>query len=337
MTTATHPLATKFRTMAERLQRDIDAKRGDRRQNTPKQQREAMSAAIDANHLERAQRAMFLLADCHENGGPPPELSGVKSKAEILDYLRTRIDTSGGYYSVRDTGEYSNTTPIGVALQKFLAGEASAQDRARDEERQQREKINAMEARVKFLDIPGFFPTPREIIDLMLDHAQIQPGHMVLEPSAGKGDIADAIAERYNVCDCQLDLQPEEIRLTCIEVNHTLAGICTAKGHDCIRNDFLETSDGGGSPFWDRVVMNPPFERGQDVDHVRHAYAALKPGGRLVAIMSAGTFFRTDRKSQEFRDWMAGLNHESSKLPDDAFKSAFRSTGVSTWLVVIEK
>jgi hypothetical protein len=50
--------------------------------------------------------------------------------------------------------------------------------------------------------------------------------------------------------------------------------------------------------------MNPPFEKGQDIEHVRHAYDQLKPGGRVVAIMSEGPFFRSDKKATEFRDWL---------------------------------
>ena len=45
---------------------------------------------------------------------------------------------------------------------------------------------------------------------------------------------------------------------------------------------------------FDRVVMNPPFCRGRDLDHVRHALRFVAPGGRLVAIMSAGVAFRED-------------------------------------------
>jgi hypothetical protein len=30
--------------------------------------------------------------------------------------------------------------------------------------------------------------------------------------------------------------------------------------------------------------MNPPFGRGADIEHIRHAYRKLKPGGQLVAV-----------------------------------------------------
>ena len=46
--------------------------------------------------------------------------------------------------------------------------------------------------------------------------------------------------------------------------------------------DFLVLNGELGQ--FDRIVMNPPFERGADIEHIRHAYAKLSPGGRLVAI-----------------------------------------------------
>ncbi len=56
----------------------------------------------------------------------------------------------------------------------------------------------------------------------------------------------------------------------------------TAKGFGDIVSygDFLEHRG-----EYDRVLMNPPFEHGQDMDHVRHAYELLASGGRIVSIV----------------------------------------------------
>ena len=83
--------------------------------------------------------------------------------------------------------------------------------------------------------------------------------------------------------------------------------------------------------------MNPPFENGQDMDHVQHAFRLLKEGGRVVAIMSEGPFFRSDTKADSFRKWLAEVEGQSEKLPEGSFKDSFRSTGVNTRLVVIDK
>jgi GNAT superfamily N-acetyltransferase len=93
----------------------------------------------------------------------------------------------------------------------------------------------------------------------------------------------------------------------------------------------------GAASGYDVVLMNPPFEDGQDMEHVQHAYDFLKPGGKLVAIMSESPFFSSTKKAQAFRDWLEAQGGTSEKLPEGSFKSAFRSTGVNTRMVVIEK
>ena len=173
--------------------------------------------------------------------------------------------------------------------------------------------------------LPGFFPTPRPVIAELLDLADIQPGHRVLEPSCGKGDIADAIREEY----------PDAF-LTLVEINRTLADVLSAKGHDPVFADFL--TYGGGTSF-DRIIGNPPFERGQDIDHVRHAYDLLAANGKLVMVMCEGPFFRSDSKSVAFREWLDEVGGYSVELPDESFKGveAFRETSVRTRIVVVEK
>ena len=79
--------------------------------------------------------------------------------------------------------------------------------------------------------------------------------------------------------------------------------------------------------------MNPPFENGQDIDHVRHAFGMLRPGGILVAIMSPGPFFRSDRKAAAFREWFDAMGGERRDLPAGAFRES--GTGVATVLVTV--
>lgn len=173
-------------------------------------------------------------------------------------------------------------------------------------------------------NIPGFFPTPPPVIDRMVAAAELKPGQRVLEPSAGKGDIADAIREA----------EPEA-RLEVVEPAYSLRQILELKGFSLVGDDFMMLA----GEWYDRILMNPPFEHGADIDHVRHAFDLLAPGGRLVAIMSEGPFFRSDRKAEAFRQWLESVDGHSEKLPDGSFagKDAFRQTGVATRLVTIEK
>ncbi len=196
---------------------------------------------------------------------------------------------------------------------KFLPGRNIEAEKQRAIKEKERQLANAK--------IEGFFPTPKAIVEKMLDEAAIKPGEKVLEPSAGKGNIADAIKESHP--DNALDV---------VEWNASLNELLTEKGHNVVGVDFLQHSG-----EYDKIVMNPPFEKGQDIDHIRHAYSLLNDGGRVVCIMSEGPFFRNDKKATEFRNWLDSLGGVSEKLPEGAFKSSERSTGVNTRLVVIDK
>ncbi|MEW6737195.1 MAG: hypothetical protein AB1489_38275 [Acidobacteriota bacterium] len=169
--------------------------------------------------------------------------------------------------------------------------------------------------------INGYFPTPIVIAEEMVKLANIKPGMTVVEPSAGKGNIADVIRVEAPAAD-----------LYVIEPVTILRDILIAKGYNLVGYDFLEHFD-----EYDRIVMNPPFEDGKDIEHLRHAYNLLKSGGRLVGIMSEGPFFRSDKQAKEFREWFDSVSGESERLPDGSFKDSERPTGVATRLVILDK
>ncbi len=313
--------AGRFRDMAARLDAEIAAKRLPRRENTPKQQKEATAQRIEADHLDRVRAAMLALADARESGSLPEVLCQIKSKADLLSMLRTRIDCSGGYYSIRDTCEFYDKSPLAVELRSFVEAQQSPMAKAIAADQFRLNQIAELEADVKFRPIAGFFPTPPAVIERMIELAEIEPGMLCLEPSAGKGDLAEAIVRAG-------------AEVFCVEVNHTLYEILLAKRINATRGDFLQM---GGIRAVDRALLNPPFERGQDCDHVQHAYTFLRPGGRLVAVMSRGAFTRQFRKEASFRAWLAQVNGVAEDLPADSFNGAFRSTGVACKLVVIDR
>ena len=159
----------------------------------------------------------------------------------------------------------------------------------------------------------GWFPTPADLAAEVVAMANIRPGMQVLEPSAGEGALAnEALAAGGKVTAYEIDMRRAE-KLT------DIVGVSVAGG------DFLSVNP---EPKFDRVVMNPPFAQRADVKHVLHAIKFLKPGGRLVSIMSAGILFRTDSLTTSLRDQ---LDHYEA-LPDDSFKAS--GTGVRTAVVV---
>jgi len=163
----------------------------------------------------------------------------------------------------------------------------------------------------------GYFPTPPELAKKIVEIAELKLGMTVLEPSAGRGGIADYI--------------PATCQIHCIELLPENVQVLLEKGYEVEQADFLTI---GPAPRYDRVLMNPPFELQNDVNHVSHAWKFLKPGGKLISIMAAGVAFRENRKTIDFRALMDRYGY-MERLPDASFKLS--GTLVSTVLVVMEK
>ncbi|MDH5548050.1 MAG: methyltransferase [Gammaproteobacteria bacterium] len=308
-----NPHAEKLRSLADNMQSKIDHKLADRLTNTPRRLKQAQGARIEGEQLQRTQTALLKLAELHDAGEVPEVLKDIRSINAVYSLLRTRkTGVSNGFHSYHAcTGEPDNTSPEALALWELIGTKREGQKQAD----KLRERLDAL----KFSKIPGYFPTPKNVIDTMMEYAELKQGHVVLEPSAGHGAIADAI-------------EPHCEGVKCIEKNWSLFDILELKGYNTEQGDFMEYS---GKEKYDRVLMNPPFENGQEIDHIRKAYSHLKPGGRLVSVMSSGPFYRSDKKATEFREWIEGMTTEVIDLPENAFKES--GTGVRTKLVVIDR
>ncbi|WBA13832.1 PLxRFG domain-containing protein [Salinivibrio proteolyticus] len=165
-----------------------------------------------------------------------------------------------------------------------------------------------------------FFPTPESRARHIVELADIEPGMKVLEPSAGNGMLADAAKS-----------QGAEVEV--VEIASDLRDILTEKGHKVVGNDFLAFSGKG----YDRIVMNPPFSNDMDIDHVRHAYDMLKPGGKMVTVMSSMAGERSNNKNRAFKDWLVELDAKEEMDPVGTFKESMNQTGVRTKTIQIEK
>ncbi len=163
----------------------------------------------------------------------------------------------------------------------------------------------------------GYFPTPPELAKHVIDLAEIEPGMTVLEPSAGQGGIADYLPEGC-IVDC-VELLPDNVK------------VLEGKGYRVTPGCFLSIET---KPLYDRIVMNPPFEKQADISQVLHAWKCLKPGGRLVSIMSAGVSFRENKKTLDFRELVDCYGFMEHNDPG-AFKAS--GTMVNTVTVVLNK
>lgn len=169
-----------------------------------------------------------------------------------------------------------------------------------------------------------FFTSP-DLAARLIGMAGIEPGHDVLEPSAGDGALIRTVLASHpgvGLVGVELDTR----------LYSGLIGEFGQRGVVLICANFLSMP---AIPAFDRVVMNPPFSRGADMAHVCHALATLRPGGRLAAIMSPHWTFASDQAAVDFRALIGGLDAKWTPLPDGSFRAA--GTGVNTGILIISK
>jgi len=156
----------------------------------------------------------------------------------------------------------------------------------------------------------GFFPTPLHVVETyILPRLNVSADSHILEPEAGVGGIAIPVSRICKV-DC-IELQEKNVQ--------TLQALgCFAR---VLQGDFL-SMDPAQFPKYDAVVMNPPFAKQADIKHVLHAAKFVKDGGQLMAIMSAGVAFRTDKLTRQFTEFVASQDGEVMPLPESSFEES---------------
>lgn len=164
---------------------------------------------------------------------------------------------------------------------------------------------------VQTVSAPQLFPTPPDIAARMVEHLDVEPGMSIADPSAGTGNLLKALP----------NVRPYGC-ITAIEINSELCKLLEPLADVVYNEDFLQFT---GAEF-DRIIMNPPFENGADINHIRHAFTMLKPGGRLVALCANGP-----RQQAAFRE----TADHWGPLPAKSFSA--QGTNVNVALLVLVK
>ena len=168
---------------------------------------------------------------------------------------------------------------------------------------------------------PDFYPTPPDVAATMLDPLDLR-GKTVLEPSAGKGDLARECVARgaHEVLWCET--QPELRRI-----------IHGGKKLYKLYEDFLEVPAEAVSHI-DLIAMNPPFSA--DEAHILHAWEIAPPGCEIVALANWNSV------SGHYRGLQLQLAnlieaYGSSENLGQCFADAERPTRVSVGMVRLTK
>lgn len=163
------------------------------------------------------------------------------------------------------------------------------------------------------------FYTPDNIAQRVIQIADIQPSEGVLEPSAGKGALAEAARRAGGV-------------VYCVESDMNSAKHLESLNFPTLNMNFLALAV---MPIYDAVVMNPPFTGGQDISHVQHAFKFLTPGGRLVAIVSPSFKTHSAKKYAEFRAFLQLYGEVVEELSNAEFKES--GTKINTMIIKLTR
>lgn len=332
-------LAVKLKEMGDSMEKAIQSKLNSatsRQRPTPKRLRVASGMREEGYYLQNIQRVLYALANAHEKGGIQTfnYLKNIRSKSQV-ELLNKYADIKGkkqeDHYLQSVFNNHSKVfKDLGISSVVDWGGAFLQRDdlmkmylNPRDEfNRKIKQAHDELEMKIKGMKIPGFFPTPKPLLQQIIPLLHVQKGNSILEPSAGKGDILDALREKYG----------DSITLSACEIHYDLRKFLELKGYNIASHDFLTLEE-----KFDRVIMNPPFEKGLDIDHLNHALSLLNKKGRLVAIMGEGSFIRSNKKEKAFRDMLIARNAYVSEPIKNAFKDAFNQTGITVRIVVINQ
>jgi len=149
-------------------------------------------------------------------------------------------------------------------------------------------------ARRAMLNNPDFYPTPKHIcakmVGAMMDRLKDIEEPYILEPSAGKGDLAEEVVDHRR-----------RAKLFVVESDPDLQATLIGKGMQLAGHDFMTYSPGYR---FDGIVMNPPFSAG--AKHLLRAWEIVAPGGVVVCLLNEETLANPHtRERQLLKDVVA--------------------------------
>lgn len=197
-----------------------------------------------------------------------------------------------------------------------------------------------------------FYPTPRAIARRMVAKISDKAEYW-LEPSAGKGDIADVIKnpqtwdeytadkttqgrdtdsdDRYYRSHRYRDEGAARRQVDVIESHPELTAVLRSKGYPVLGCDWLEYN---GTSYYDAILMNPPFSNG--ATHLLKAWDFLHHG-EIVCLLNQETI---ENPYTEERKRLVAIIKESAGTVEDlgsCFDTAERKTNVNVVMVYLKK
>jgi hypothetical protein len=334
--------AAAFRKLADNMKKQIAEQRRpafEGQRSTYRRERFRAAKAEEVRALEQVQDKLYALAAAWDQDAVPERLQGLTMRAQVERLVRYEIYPNPMAHAdhlvrlLAETKGKRGTADARRIVEQILRRKESWFCRLYG-----REDMDAIDTLIKASTertmyekhLRGNYEAAYQLLKGGIDtpdtYRQAREALLALgDPQAGQKTLADIIADGVRQA-CP------EAQIEVCEYQHRLRTILELKGYEVIGSDFLNLKPDAG---YDTIVMNPPFENFQDVEHVRHAFECLNPGGRLVTVMGEGAFFRQDKIAVNFRQWLDDGGGYAERLPEGSFKAS--GTGVAARIVVLDK
>ncbi|QCF28108.1 DUF4942 domain-containing protein [Hydrocarboniclastica marina] len=167
------------------------------------------------------------------------------------------------------------------------------------------------------------YPTPPSLAQFAVSLFKNKRFSRVLEPSAGRGDLAEALKSAYRHHRLQID---------CVELDFENQSTLRGKEFSIVGHDFLAYA---GGPIYSHILLNPPFSHGDS--HVLHAWDLLEDG-EIVAIINAETILNPfSQKRRHLVRLIEDHGHVSYKKYAFTSNDTKRKTDVEVAIVYLKK
>ena len=181
-----------------------------------------------------------------------------------------------------------------------------------------------------FTDNKDFYPTPGNLINKMLCDIDFKMIHSILEPSAGSGNIIEALKQKEKLYTTSYSKFSFDI--DCIEADQNLQSILKCKNFRVVYNDFLTYDT---MKEYDLIIMNPPFSNG-----CKHLLKALemqqRNGGAIVCLLNAETLKNPCTNDRQYLQRKLTEYNANVEFIQDAFMDAERKTAVEIALIKVK-
>jgi hypothetical protein len=148
--------------------------------------------------------------------------------------------------------------------------------------------------------------TTPEVARELLSYADIKHNDLVLEPSAGVGNVAKVIRE----------LNPNAL-LHCVELNKAKRESLKKSEFNVVGADYFLYKP---KELYDWIIGLPNFQGSADCKHVAKMYHDTKEGGTIISLMSTTWIEGDDIIHRAFREWLKGKDYEYYPLVNNPFK-----------------